>query len=139
VESIFPNQIGINPKWKKTHLYFEISHFTKRNDWKMHGFFLKGYLHFLSLCFSSQWRCLVHLCFTQGRSEFSSTFLNFGQSNAPNLTIIMCVLSFPSFTICQHDLNVDALGTKIVSSIYLIKGLKFKLQKKGFCCWVSCE
>ncbi len=120
MESIFPNQIGINPKWKKVHLYFEMSHFINRNDWKMQGIFLKGYLHFLSLYFSSQWRCLVHLCFTQGRFEFSSTFPNINQSNAPNLTIIMCVLSFPSFTICQHDLNVDVLGTKIMSSIYLL-------------------
>jgi hypothetical protein len=130
VESIFPNHIGITPKWKKAHLYFEISHFSKKNDWKMHGIFLKGYLHFLSLYFSSQWKCLVHLCFTQGRSKFSSTFPNISQSNAPNLTIIMCVLSFPSFTICQHNLNVDALGTKIVSSIYLLKvwNLNFKIK-----------
>jgi len=73
----------------------------------------------------------VNLCFTQGRSEFSSTFPSNGQRNAPNLTIIMCVLSFPSFAICQHDLNVDALvGMKIMSSIYLLKvwNLSFRVK-----------
>jgi hypothetical protein len=92
--------------------------------------FFRRFFTFFVIVFSSQWWHLVHLCFI----EFSSTFPSNGQSNAPNLTIIMCVFSFPSFTIYQYNLNVDALGMKIVSPIYLLK-----VRNKGFCCWLSCE
>jgi hypothetical protein len=78
VESPLPNQIRTYPKWKKVHLYFEMSDF---------------------IVFSFQWWRLVYFCFTQGRSESSLTFPSNGQSNALDLIVIMCVLSFPSFTI----------------------------------------
>ncbi len=90
--------------------------------------FFERFFTFFVILFSSQWWCLLHLCFT----EFSSAFPSNGQSNAPNLTIIMCVLSFPSFTIYQYNLNVDTLGMKIVSPIYLLKVWNWRFGVKYF-------
>ncbi len=90
--------------------------------------FLERFFTFFVIVFSFQWRCLLHLCFI----EFSSTFPYNGQRNAPNLTIIMCVLSFPSFIIYQYNLNVDALGMKIMSPVYLLEVWNLRFGVKDF-------
>jgi hypothetical protein len=94
--------------------------------------FFERFFTFFVTMFSSQWWQLVHLCFTQGKSESSLTFPSNGQNNAPYLTVIMCVLSFPSFTIYQYNLNMDALGMKIMSPIYLLKDWNLSFGVKDF-------